>query len=118
MENEMISLGFDGNDEIVYSESFNVYEDRLTINFLDRIFKFVFENTEPEKNKPDINFDWNDKEATVSVNKKFRNNLGAGTTEKMSILTTSDSKEILFSIFGQQVGNSKLIHITINFYKR
>lgn len=113
------TIGFDGEDKIIYSESFNVYEDELTIpSFLDYKFKFIFENTAPNEGQNDINFKWSGSEALVTISKKFRNNLGTGVTEKLPILQTHDSKKILFSIFGQQVGGSKLIHVTINFYER
>lgn len=116
---EVKTLGFDGNDEIIFSKSFNVYEDRLTIDdFLERKFKFVFENTEPIPNQQDINVTWSGNVATVTISKKFRNPLGSGTSEKLAVLKTSENKQILFSIFGQQVGNSKLLHITVNFYQR
>lgn len=118
MEIKTKTFGFDGTDEIIYSESFNLYEDELVIDFLDRKFKFIFENSEPAVGQSDLSLNWINNEAIVTISKKFRNNIGSATTGKIEILKTSDAKKILFSIFGQQVGNIKLLHVTVNFYQR
>src|SRR3989339_1720572 len=93
--------GFDGSDEIIYSESFNIYEGKLIIpDFLGKKFTFVFEKTEPTQDQKDINITWSTNEASVTLSKKFRNSLGAGTTNKINILKTNEDKNISFSIFG------------------
>lgn len=116
METEMKNLGFDGTDEIIYSQTFNVYEGKLTIpEFLGKKFVFVFEKTEPTTDQNDINVVWTGNEALVTLSKKFRNSLGAGTTNKIKILKTNDGKSISFSIFGHQFGEDGL-SVVINFY--
>lgn len=114
---ETKTLGFDGTDEIIYSESFIVYEGKLIINFLDKKFVFIFENTEPSQGQKDIDIKWLGDEASVIFSKKFKNSLGSGTVNKVPILKNSENKFILFSIFGQQFGDGGL-HIVINFYIR
>lgn len=117
MSMDIKTLGFDGNDEIIYSESFNIYEGKLKVDFLDKKFVFIFEKTEPTQDQKDINLVWSENEASVTFSRKFRNSLGSGTTEKIQVLKTSEDKLILFSIFGQQFGDDGL-HVTINFYIR
>src|SRR3989344_6172011 len=109
---ETKTLGFDGTDEIIYSESFIVYEGRLRINFLKKKFVFIFEKTESTQDQKDIDIKWLGEEASVIFSKKFRNSLGSGTTNKVPILKTGENKSILFSIFGQQFGDDGL-YITI-----
>lgn len=113
------TIGFDGNNEIIFSQSFNVYENKLVIpDFLGRSFKFIFETSEPEKTQKDIDIVWEGNEATVTISKKFRNVLGSGNAKKLTILRTGDQKEILLSIFGQQIGTGDLLNVTVNFYQR
>lgn len=114
------TIALDGNDKIVYSETFNVYENRLTIpDILGFKVNFVFEKTDPTPAQNDITVSTvNSKEVLITLSNKFRNALGAGTTSKLGLLNTSEGKQVLFSIFGQQVGNSDCLHVTVNFYLR
>ena len=115
----MKTIGFDGKDEIIFSNSFNIYENELIIpDLLGFKFKFIFENTEPKESQKDIVSEpVDEKEIVITLSKKFRNSLGSITADKLGILNTSDNKQVLLSIFGQQVGNDSL-HVTINFYLR
>jgi hypothetical protein len=115
MTQEEIKI-FDGDDEIIFSESFNIYEEQLKINnFLGFNFAFVFEK-EFSDNKKDILVDIKDKNIKIVLSKKFRNSIGSMSSEKIAFLQ-KDKEKILFSIFGQQIGKETL-HITINFYRR
>ena len=115
---ETKTLGFDGQDEIIYSESFNIYGGKLIIpDFLGKKFTFVFENTEPTQDQKDINVVWSADDASITLSKKFRNSLGAGTTNKINILKTNGGKNIYFSIFGQQFGEDRL-NVVVSFYIR
>lgn len=118
MEKDLKTIGFDGQDEIVFSQSFNVFENELLIDFFDNKFKFIFEKTEPIETNPDVTVRWSDDIAVITLNKKFRNSLGSGTTEKLAVLELPSKKKVLLSVFGHQVGNSNLLHVTVNFYKR
>ncbi len=113
MDTEVI--GLDGDDEIIYSQSFLVYENKLTINFLEKKFVFNFETTEPVENQKDINITWEESDCLIVLSKKFRNSLGAGTTNKLKMLKVGNSKNICISMFGQQFGENSL-NVTINFY--
>ncbi len=111
---------YDGKDEIFFSNSFNIYEDELIIsNVLGFKFKFIFEKQEPQKDQNDVVITLGDKkEIVVTFSKKFRNSLGSSTSEKLSILKAGDNRQVLLSVFGQQIGDGKCLHITINFYLR
>ena len=109
------TIAYDGNDEVIYSGIFNVYENKLTINFLEKKFILIFEKTEPEEKQKDLNLSWEDNTATVILSKKFRNSLGSGTSGKIPVLNTQDGKQILFSVFGQQFGEDGL-SVVVNFY--
>ena len=116
MDKELPTIGFDGDYEIIYSKSFNIYEDKLTIpDFLGKKFIYIFEKNEPAENQKDIKIEWSDNVATVTLSKKFRNTLGSGTVNKIKILNTGDGKGIHMSIYGQDFGNGRL-NIVINFY--
>lgn len=117
MEN-IPTIGFDGNDEIIFSQSFNVYENRLLVKFLGKSFKFIFENSEPKGNQKDVNVAWEDDNAVITLSKRFRNTLGSATTQKLAVLRTDDQRKVLMSIFGQQVGTGELLNVTISFYLR
>lgn len=109
---------FDGNDEIIFSKSFNVYESKLVIEkFLEKKFTFIFEKTEPAQDQKDISVIWSsdNSEVIVTLSKKFRNLIGAGTLNKMKILKMDAGKSISLSVFGSQFGEDGL-NVTISFY--
>jgi len=122
MDNEVEIIGYDGTDEIIYSKSFNVYENRLEIRgipgFPDRNFNFVFQTSEPEAGQNDIDVIWENQQANITISRRFRNTLGSGTIRKLVIMRTDNNGEILLSIFGQQVGEENMLSVTVNFYRR
>lgn len=116
MEKELETIGLDGDYEIIYSKSFNIYEDKLTIpDFLGKKFIYIFEKTEPIENQKDINIIWSDNISTITLSKKFRNTLGSGTVNKIKILKMEDGKDTYMSIYGQDFGEGRL-NVVINFY--
>lgn len=117
MEIQTKTLGFDGTDEIIFSESFIIYEGKLKVDFLDKKFVFIFEKTEPVQDQKDVAITWNGGEASIVFSKKFRDSLASGMTNKMNVLKTGEGKLILFAVFGQQFGGDGL-HVTVNFYLR
>lgn len=122
--NQSIIKKFDGNDEIVFSDVFNVYENALLIKDLYGFnFKFVFEQTLPTPPsvtpQKDISISGEGKDVTIVFNAKLRNTLGSGTSTKMPILTFKDGKTLLFSIYSSKVGdNTEALNVTVNFYLR
>ena len=112
------SLGFDGDDQIIFSNSFNIYKNKLTITpFEGQNFIFVFQKTEPAEGQKDITFTAGGvNELVVTLSKKFRNSLGSISSEKLTVLNT-DNGQVLFSIFGQELGENNL-HITVSVYFR
>ena len=119
MDVDIKTIGFDGNDEIIFSQSFNVYENELLIkDSLGKSFKFIFEKSNFKEGQKDINITWDGDKATITLSKKFRSTLGSATTSKLPILKTGNQQEVLLSIFGQQIGGGDLLNITVNFYLR
>lgn len=111
----------DGKDWIIFSQTYNLYENELIIERLFGVtFKFIFEKEEPNKTEPDIRIkgDRTNKEIRVLVSKKFRNSLGSSSSNKLPVSKTGDGSEILLSIYGTGVTNSNFLNITINFYLR
>jgi len=111
---------FDGTDEIIFSSTYNVYENKLVVkSILGYDFIFEFENTEPKSGQKDINTEGSGKSVTLTFSKKFRNTLGSGTVNKIQLVKFKDGRLLLFSIYGSTIGdNSNTLNITINFYLR
>ena len=108
---------FDGTDQVIYSNSFNIYNNELTIEQLGFRFIFVFESISPKSGQKDIIVKPDaGKEVHITFSNKFRNSLGAATTEKLNILQTGDGKNISMTVFGQQVGSTSCLHITVTLY--
>lgn len=114
---DLKTIGHDGEDEIIFSQSFLIHNNELTIpDILGYSFKFIFEKSSPKENQKDIGVTWKDKQANVVLSNKFRNTLGAGVTEKLKILKDSNGKFILFSIYGHQFAGG-FLNVVINFYR-
>ena len=112
---------YDGEYEIIFSESFNIYEDELIIqDFLGFKFFFDFETKDPEEGQQDIAFEPGKevKEFHIKVSKKFRNTLGSANSSKLKIFNLNDeeNRSIYFTIYGQQVGSNNTLNITLTFY--
>lgn len=63
MNNKPPIKRFDGEYEIIFSETFNVYEDFLRIHnigFLHEIFdiRIEFQKQDPQENQPSIQASW------------------------------------------------------------
>lgn len=112
---------YDEGDQIVFSDTFNLYTDQLKIeNLFGFTFQFTFEKDEPKAEQPDIKITTDNKEKliAITVSRKFRTTLGSSSSSKLSVLKTEDGSEILFSIYGQAVTNTDFLNVTINFYLR
>lgn len=112
---------YDGEYEIIFQGSFNLYDNILRIGRLyDYTFEFFFDpnitSKEPGKLEIDVNPDINVAKVTLT---KFRNQLGAYTTEKHKILDFGDGtgKNLYISIYGKSVDpTANFLHLSVNFY--
>lgn len=109
---------YDGNEKIVFSNSFNVYENQLTIeNLLGFTFTFVFEKTEPKEGQNDMTFVGKENTGTVTFSKKIRNNLGSGNTTKFQLVNFENGETLLFTLYSSAIGNDiDAINVTVTFY--
>ena len=115
--NPLIKI-FDDITEIIYTGTFNIYNNKLIIDgLLDKKFIFIFEKKEPEIDQKDIVSTWveENSECHIVVSKKFRNSTGAGTTNKIKIIKTAEGDDYSFSLFGHQWGEESL-SITLAIY--
>lgn len=112
---------FDGEYEVIFQGSFNLYDNVLTIGRLyDYTFEFHFDpdmhSREPGKLEIDIDADINVAKVRLT---KFRNQLGAYTTVKHKILEFGDGtgKNLYVSIYGKSVDpTANFLHLSVNFY--
>lgn len=109
---------FDGEDEIIYSNSFNIYENKLIIkDFLGFTINFIFAKEEPKEGQRDMEFSGNGKIATVKFSKKIRNTLGSGNTSKFPLVKFEDGRKLFFTLYGSGIGNeSDALNVTVTFY--
>lgn len=110
---------YDGDYQIIFSDSFNVYENKLRItDIAGYTFELIFDEGKFSAGESGIFVepDNNNKRATITM-KKFRNQLGAGSTEKLTVIDLEDGRKIFFSIYGSALSaETNILHITINFY--
>lgn len=113
----------DGDDEIIFSGSFNIYDNSLKIDGisgLNIIFNFDEEGS-GEKEK-DIDILGEGSNATVTFSSKIRNTLGSGTTGKIELAEINkDSirQKLFFSLYSSRIGDkSSGLNINITFYLR
>jgi hypothetical protein len=112
---------YDGDYEVIFSGSYNLYDNLLSIGRLyDYTFEFFFDpdihSKEPGSLEVVVNEDTNITKVTL---KKFRNQLGAYTTVKHKILEFGDGsgRNLYVSIYGKSVDpTANFLHLSINFY--
>lgn len=114
-----LTQAFDGDYQIIFSDSFNIYENlvRLT-NIAGYTFEFVFEKGAFDKTTGQIlsTPDEVNKKVTITI-KNFRNTLGSGSTIKLPIIKMENGKQIFFSVYGKSLSSdSDFLNVTINFY--
>lgn len=113
----------DGDDEIIFSETFNVYDNSLRIEGLAGLnITFNFDEESSEKREKDIDILGNGNDAIVSFSSKIRNTLGSGTTGKIELAEInkdSEKQKLLFSLYSSRIGDkSSGLNINITFYLR
>jgi hypothetical protein len=110
---------FDGDYQIIFSDTFNLFENRLVlVNIVGYTFEFLFDQGSFDQANSSISSAADDKNKKVTINiKNFRNQLGAANLNKIAILSLGDGRNIYLSIFGKSLqAESNLLQVTINFY--
>lgn len=115
---------YDGDDEIVFSGIFNIYDNKITIeNILGYKFVFTFDeqlnNEQPPKDIAVAPLE-GEIGALVKLSAKIRNSsIGSGTTNKNEIVNFEDGRKLLWSMFVQTIGNDKhALNVSLTFYLR
>jgi hypothetical protein len=114
----------DGDDEIIFSEAFNLYSNSLKIEGLlkDLNVTFNFEEDGSEKRKKDIDISGDFNNAVISFSSKIRNALGSGTTGKIELAEINKDgikQKLLFSLYSSSIGDkSSGLNVSITFYLR
>ncbi len=124
MINQSIVKSFDGDDEIIFSGSFNIYDNSLKfegiVAGLSIFFKFNEEVS--EKIEKDIDILGENNNATVTFSSKIRNTLGSGTTGKIELAEInkdSTKQKLFFSLYSSRIGDkSSGLNINVTFYLR
>lgn len=109
---------FDGDFQIIFSDVFNVYENHLKItDIVGYNFEFVFDKGEFVQGAA-ITSQANESSKTITITlKNFRNQLGAGSTNKLPVVNLRGGRKIYFSIYGKSLSKDvDFLHITVNFY--
>lgn len=113
----------DGDDEIIFSEAFNVYDNSLKIEGINGLnITFNFDEEGSEKREKDIDISGEGINATVTFSSKIRNTLGSGTTGKIELAEMANGSEkakLLFSVYVSTIGDkTPALNISITFYLR
>lgn len=116
-ENKIYKIS-DGDYEILFSSTFNVYEKKFTIGNIGG-FTFVFQfEKDPEKPGAPMEISGNDAQKTITVKLfNFYNPLGMGTTKMIPILKLSDGRQIYFSLYAKSLNETTdFLSISLTFY--
>lgn len=108
----------DGDYEILFSSTFNVYEKKLIFEKIgDYTFIFQFEKDSTKQGSP-LNISGNDegKIATITL-VNFYNPLGVGTIKMVPILKTQEGKQVYFSIYAKSLNETtEFLEVSVTFY--
>ncbi|UMX47748.1 MAG: hypothetical protein L7H18_04895 [Candidatus Nealsonbacteria bacterium DGGOD1a] len=110
---------FDGDYEILYSGDFNIYENKLVIDKIAGFsFEFLFTKDSNINGQLPIKIEGDGINKIVKISLvNFDNTLGAGTTKKIPIINTIDSKQIFFSIHAKSLdASSTFLKVSVTFY--
>ena len=113
----------DGDDEIIFSGSFNVYDNLLKIEGIMGLnVTFNFDEESSEKREKDIDILGEGSNAIVSFSSKIRNTLGSGTTGKTELAEIANETgklKLLFSTYVSKIGDkSSGLNVDVTFYLR
>ncbi|MDO8610181.1 MAG: hypothetical protein Q7R95_06525 [bacterium] len=118
MLNNSLTKIYDGDYEVIFSDTVNVYENSLTITHIQGYtFQIIFDKESFDQNGSITSTADEDKKIiTVSV-KSFRNQLGSANIKKLPVIRVSNDQQIYFSIYGKILKKElDFLNITINFY--
>jgi hypothetical protein len=109
----------DGNTEIIFSQTFNIYENKLIINpFSDINVTFEFVDLLSVATESSIQLKAIDKKNLHVKLTNFTNVLGIGTTNRTNFFTSSNNENISFSIYAKTLDPAVSLRIvTVTFYK-
>ena len=113
----------DGDDEIIYANSFITYEDTLKMEGIYGInIIFTFDEDNSVVREKDIDIVGEGNLAKVSFSSKIRNTLGSGTSGKVELAEITDNsvkKKLLFSLYSSKIGDkTDGLNVSITFYLR
>lgn len=113
----------DGDDEIIFSNSFNIYSSSLKIEGVAGLnITFTFDEEGSDDREKDIDISGDGNNAIIIFSSKIRNTLGSGTTGKIEIaeMDIEQSKhKLLFSLYASKIGDkSSALNLSIAFYIR
>lgn len=110
---------FDGDYQIIFSDTFNLYENRLILtDIVGYTFEVIFDKEDFNLTTTGISSqaDEVNKKVIITV-KNFRNQLGAGSTNKLPIINLQDGRKVFFAVYGKSLSKEiDFLHITVNFY--
>ena len=122
IENSKLTI-FDGGDEIIFSNTFNVYSNEIKIwriGWFELIFTFSRNWIESEQ-RIEIEPNTAKKEIRIKL-LNFGTSLWTATTNKVSLMTLwvdTDKKEVFFSLFGSILNEATtFLQVTLTVYVR
>ena len=110
---------FDGDYQIIFSDVFNVYENRLILtDLVGYTFEFIFGKEDFDQTMGSITSEGDEVNKKIIINvKNFRSQLGAGSTNKLPVINLNDGKKIYFSVYGRSLSKeSDFLEVTVNLY--
>ncbi|MBP6926185.1 MAG: hypothetical protein KBB70_00620 [Candidatus Pacebacteria bacterium] len=114
---------YDGDDEVLFSDSFNIYDNSIKIiGIMGLTVIFNFDEEGSEKREKDIDILGEGNNATVTFSSKIRNTLGSGTTAKVELAEIdkdSIKQKLFFSLYSSRIGDkSSGLSVNLTFYLR
>ncbi len=109
---------FDGDSQIIYSEDFNIYENKLVLeNILGSKFILTFIK---EKGTEKPSFEVSGSEGNKEINivfTNFINAFGVATTSKIPITKTTNQQTLYFSVHAKSLAETTtFLKISVTFY--
>lgn len=109
---------FDGEYQIIYSQDFNIYENKLILRKIAGFdFEFQFDFDLLKQGAPmEIKSDNINKKFIIKLI-NFNNSLGIGTVDRIPVITLTDGRQIYFSIHAKSLNETtKFLKVSLTFY--
>jgi hypothetical protein len=108
---------YDGDYEIIYSNDFNIYENKLVIDNLFSGKQVILNFIKSSDLKPSCSSNVDNKTITFDLT-NFSSPLGTGTTDHIPFVETTDNKPLYFSIHVKSLNeNTNFKKISLAFYR-